>query len=369
MAAPDIDARVSKERLLPKFDFLVNKIKLYASDKDTALAALLQQRTVRKNWFEWAMRQAISGKLYVKRLTRVRIGEDDGHANFDAFYATGFAIMVVWLLYIGQAIVLPIVLGVLTVYILVTASTAVARWPLMGRFPPIIHRLMVLLIFVIIVVLIALMVTNNIEYILSQLPLYQANLQTIADDMAVRFGLDTVPSLEKVIGTWREELDIQSVALRAIGSISSVGSVLFMAMLYAGFLFSEIGSFRSKTMTALLLEADQALGVVAEVNKRIGVYLTVKTFINVILACVSFVIMWLMDIDSALFWAVMVGLMNYIPYVGSAICVAFPVVLALVLLMAVQTFVGNVLEPKMIGKSVNLSSFVVLVALVFWTAL
>lgn len=298
------------------------------------------------------------------------------------FYATGFAIMVVWLLYIGQAILLPIVLGVLTVYILVTASTAVARWPLMGRFPPIIHRLMVLLIFVIIVVLIALMVTNNIEYILSQLPLYQANLQTIADDMAVRFGLDTVPSLEKVIGTWREELDIQSVALRAVGSISSVGSVLFMAMLYAGFLFSEIGSFRSKTMTALLSDADQALGVVAEVNKRIGVYLTVKTFINVILACVSFVIMWLMDIDSALFWAVMIGLMNYIPYVGSAIGVAFPVVLALaqfgslswavlalVLLMAVQTFVGNVLEPKMIGKSVNLSSFVVLVALVFWTAL
>jgi predicted PurR-regulated permease PerM len=298
------------------------------------------------------------------------------------FYATGFAIMVVWLLYIGQAILLPIVLGVLTVYILATASTAVARWPLMGRFPPIIHRLMVLLIFVFIVILIALMVSNNIEYILSQLPLYQANLQTIADDMAVRFGLDTMPSLDKVVTKWRAELDIQSVALRAVGSISSVGSVLFMAMLYAGFLFSEVGSFRAKTMTALRTDADQALGVVAEVNKRIGVYLTVKTFINIILACVSFVIMWLMDIDSALFWAVMIGLMNYIPYVGSAVGVAFPVVLALaqfgslswavlalVLLMAVQAFVGNVLEPKMIGKSVNLSSFVVLVALVFWTAL
>lgn len=44
-------------------------------------------------------------------------------------------------------------------------------------------------------------------------------------------------------------------------------------------------------------------------------------------------------------------------------------VLAFILLMAVQMFVGNVLEPKMIGKSVNLSSFVVLVALVFWTTL
>jgi esterase/lipase superfamily enzyme len=39
LAAPDIDARVFKERLLPKFNFLVNPITLYASDKDTALAA------------------------------------------------------------------------------------------------------------------------------------------------------------------------------------------------------------------------------------------------------------------------------------------------------------------------------------------
>ena len=75
--------------------------------------------------------------------------------------------MVVWLLFIGQTILLPIVLGVLTVYILVTASASVARWPLMGSLPSIVHRLMVLLIFVIIVLLIVLMISNNIEYILS----------------------------------------------------------------------------------------------------------------------------------------------------------------------------------------------------------
>ena len=298
------------------------------------------------------------------------------------FYATGFSIMVVWLLFIGQTILLPIVLGVLTVYILVTASTAVARWPLMGSLPSIVHRLMVLLIFVIIVLLIVLMISNNIEYILSQLPLYQMNLQTLADSLAEKFELESVPSLDKIITNWWSKLDIQSFALRAVGSISSVGSVLFMSILYAGFLFSEVGNFREKMLKALGGGADQALGLMAEVNKRIGVYLTVKTAINIILACVSFVIMWLMNIDSALFWAVMIGLLNYIPFVGSAIGVGFPVVLTLAqfgsvswailafgLLMAVQTYVGNVLEPRMIGKSVNLSSFVVLVALVFWTAL
>jgi predicted PurR-regulated permease PerM len=89
-----------------------------------------------------------------------------------------------------------------------------------------------------------------------------------------------------------------------------------------------------------------------------------------------------MGVDFALFWAVMIGLMNYIPYVGSLVGVAFPVVLSLAqfgsipttlilcgLLTAAQTFVGNVLEPRWIGRQLNLSPVVVLLALSFWAAL
>jgi hypothetical protein len=83
-----------------------------------------------------------------------------------------------------------------------------------------------------------------------------------------------------------------------------------------------------------------------------------------------------------MFWAVVIGLFNYIPYVGSIIGVALPVVLSLAqfgsfgttavlagLLMAAQTWVGNILEPRMIGRQLNLSPFVVLVALSVWSAL
>lgn len=298
------------------------------------------------------------------------------------FYLTGLSIMIVWLLFIGQSILLPIILGILTVYILITASDAISRWPMMGIFPSIVHRLIVLLIFITIVALISLMVSNNIEYILSQLPIYQTNLQIVVNSLATSFGLDNVPSIDKLIANWWSNIDIQTYAFRAFGSISSIGSVLFMTALYTGFLLSEASNFREKISKALKSDASQALEIMSKVNNRIGIYLTIKTIINIILASVSFLIMWLMGIDSAVFWAVMIGFLNYIPYVGSAIGVGFPVgltlaqfgslhwaILALVLLMAVQTFVGNILEPKMIGKSVNLSSFVVLVALVFWTAI
>jgi predicted PurR-regulated permease PerM len=108
----------------------------------------------------------------------------------------------------------------------------------------------------------------------------------------------------------------------------------------------------------------------------------VKTLINVILAATSFVILWAMGVDFAVFWAVVIGLFNYIPYVGSIVGVMLPVVLSLAqfaspgttallagLLIAAQTYVGNLLEPRLIGRQLNLSPFVVLVALSVWSAM
>ena len=59
------------------------------------------------------------------------------------FYLIGSSIMVVWILFIGQSILLPIILGILTVYILLTASEAIAKWPMMNYFSKFFHRLVV----------------------------------------------------------------------------------------------------------------------------------------------------------------------------------------------------------------------------------
>ena len=100
------------------------------------------------------------------------------------------------------------------------------------------------------------------------------------------------------------------------------------------------------------------------------------------MVAVSFVIMLLLGVEFALLWAVLIGLFNYIPYIGSIIGVLFPVLLslaqfgslgpavaALAGLMGAQLFAAYVLEPRMLGKSVNLSPFMVLVSLAFWTTL
>jgi predicted PurR-regulated permease PerM len=106
-----------------------------------------------------------------------------------------------------------------------------------------------------------------------------------------------------------------------------------------------------------------------------------KTLVNAILGTVSYVVMLAMALDFALFWAVLIALFNYIPFIGT-FAVAFPIILSLAqfgsltttvilaaLLLLTQLVSDNVLEPKLFSRQLNLSPFVIIVALSFWSAI
>ena len=92
--------------------------------------------------------------------------------------------------------------------------------------------------------------------------------------------------------------------------------------------------------------------------------------------------MWLMGVENAVFWAFLIAMFNYIPYVGSfagvavvVLYVAFAygdlglIALSLALLTAAQVYVGNILEPRIFARTLNLSPLTVLLALVVWSAI
>ena len=107
-----------------------------------------------------------------------------------------------------------------------------------------------------------------------------------------------------------------------------------------------------------------------------------KTLVNVILGAISYIIMLAIGLDFALFWAVMIALLNYIPFVGSLVAVFFrsscrlpssgrstTTLILAALLLGAQLISDNVLEPRLIGRQLNLSPFVIIVALSFWSAI
>jgi predicted PurR-regulated permease PerM len=301
---------------------------------------------------------------------------------FGIFLALALALIIGWLLVVGESLILPILIAVISVYVLVTASEALTRIPGCGRLPQFIRRAIVLILFLLIFIALGGMMIVTASQINLSLPDYQENIITLLSTTATKLGFDN-PDWSKMWHEISSRFSVQQVLSNALSSVSAAAGLISMVMIYASFLMGERDGFAHKVAVALPKEQGKhAESIIRNINTAIGDYLTVKTLVNIILGTISFVIMWILDIDFALFWAVIIALLNYIPYVGSLLGVAFPVLLSIaqfgsftttialaVLLTAAQTWVGNALEPRMIGRKVNMSPFVVLVALSFWSAL
>ena len=154
--------------------------------------------------------------------------------------------------------------------------------------------------------------------------------------------------------------------------------------LYASFLLLERRSFETKLANlsddpARVARIRQVIGAI---NRRIGSYLALKTLLSLLLGVTSYVVMRMYGLEFAALWAVLITLLNFVPYVGSVLGVVFPVLMAVVQLddlgtvltlltslTALQFAIGNFLDPYVMGNSLNLSPFAILVSLAVWSEL
>jgi AI-2 transport protein TqsA len=292
-------------------------------------------------------------------------------------------VLIGWLLIVGKDLILPIFTAIVSVYVLSTAADAMGRLPLLGRLPSFLRRLLVLAGFAACVVAFGFVISTTVDQLSVAAPAYKETLSGLAARIAELLGLKALPTWEQIRTTVFPELDLRDLLLGLLGSVTSLGSGIFLVMVYAVFLIAEQRSFAAK-LAAAFPDGDRAAKVTrlfGDINRRIGDYLAIKTLINFILAAVSYVIMLVMALDFALFWAVLIGLFNYIPFVGT-FAIVFPVFLSLAqfgslsttlvlaaLLLAAQLVSDNVLEPKLFSRQLNLSPFAIIVALSFWSAI
>ncbi len=210
---------------------------------------------------------------------------------------------------------------------------------------------------------------------------YQQRLDEIVNPVMDRFGDGSWNGLNERFGlTSRFEALLGGFA-RSIQGVMS--SFVFIA-LYVVFLFAAQNSF-GKKMDDIWPDPKkrkQATLVGERIRASIEKYLGIQTLMSIIMTVLSFIIMKIFGLDNALFWALVIFILNYIPVVGSVLAGILPAMFAVVqfdsfamvgmmagLLFVVQFVISNTLQPKMMGDSMNLSALVVILSLVLWQAL
>jgi len=299
----------------------------------------------------------------------------------------GMVLLVItgWLLFLGQAIFVPAVLGAVIVYVIVGLAQVLERLPQVGaRLPVQLRYLFSFLLIGLVFSLLAYLVLANKERALALAPQYQQSLLAAIQRVAVYFGIETEPTW----GTLRQELMAQINLHRLFGSLlASMGSILVtfvVVLLYATFLLVERGVFEAKL--SRLSDDPRRVARIREVirtiNRRIGSYLALKALLSMLLGGVSYALMRLVGLEIAALWAVLIAFLNFVPYVGSVLGVLLPVLMAVVqfedpsvilqlllALSAAQFVIGNFIDPYVMGNSLNLSPVAILVSLAVWSEL
>ena len=300
-------------------------------------------------------------------------------------YGTVLLLCIGWVLHVGKPIFVPAVFGAVVVYIIVGLADALGRLPgLRRKLPSGLRYLISIAVIGLIGFLFAYLVMANRERALALAPQYQQSLLAAIQGVAVYFGFETEPTW----ATLRQDLLARINLQRLFGSLlTSVGSIVLtfvVVFLYATFLLLERRSFETKLANlsddpARVARIRQVIGAI---NQRIGSYLALKTLISLLLGVLSYVVMRLFGLEFAALWAVLAAFLNFIPYVGSVLGVVFPVLMAIVqfgdlgtiltillALTALQFAIGNFLDPYMMGNSLNLSPFAILISLAVWSEL
>ena len=162
--------------------------------------------------------------------------------------------------------------------------------------------------------------------------------------------------------------------LLGLGSVLSNG---FLILLTVIFILAEASTFPRKLRT-VLDDPERDLPYFERFAEKVNRYIAIKTTVSLATGAFVSLALAVIGVEHAILWGLLAFLLNYVPTIGSAIAAVPPVLLALIQLgvghavavagvfVVVNIVMGNVVEPRFMGRSLGLSTLVVFLSLVFW---
>ena len=283
-----------------------------------------------------------------------------------------------YLLIAGRSILIPFVMAIFIWHLLNSINNGMQKIPNIGpRLPTWLSMILSLLVVIVFFKVLINIISNNVYDVMAAAPRYQENLLAIFNNLDKKYHIKGFTDFNTIL----QELNIQNLVLNIYGVFTTLTSSAVLIALYVVFLFVEQHYFGLKMDAFFPQEGHRKLvkNIISHITKDTQTYLGIKTLLSLATAIASWVIMKWVDLDFAEFWALLIFFLNYIPNIGAMVATAFPVALALVQfeswwpfveitsgIIAVQFVVGNFLEPRLLGKSLNVSTLVILFAIGLW---
>jgi AI-2 transport protein TqsA len=298
--------------------------------------------------------------------------------NSDTVQSTSLAILTsiaaIAVLFILKPILIPFLIAVMISYIISPLVEKMFSY----KIPRIITLLVIILLLMgLLANITQVLVSNGIEFA-KDYPSYQEQFSTLLERVSTRR-----PWLDQVVNqfsSWIFALPVGSYVNTLLNSSVNLLSNTFLILLFVTYLCLSGNQMQEKVLKAFPGPQGKKIEIIlSHINSDIRKYISLHTLMSIATGVSVTLVCFYFKVPFAPIWGFLAFTLNYIPTIGSIISSIPPVITAAVtvgvqpavwvalLVLGIQSFWGNVIEPKLAGSSLGISPLVILLSLVFWS--
>jgi predicted PurR-regulated permease PerM len=298
-------------------------------------------------------------------------------------FSLGFFVvaLIFYILYIGKSIFIPFIIALAIGYFIITLVEGIQNLSFRSwHLPKPVAYLLAIAILIALFWMFLNMLIVNVSNLVQSAPEYQQKFIALTKKILEIFNIKQPPDFSKFF----EGIDFVSWGSSILFMLTDFAGSFGIILVYVLFILLENIHFSNK-LDALFKDEknrDTTERILKKVSNQIQSYVRIKTLISFFTAFLSYIVLAAADVDFAVFWAFLIFFLNFIPLIGSIVATIFPSLLTLLqfgdpvrfaavtlTLVAIQIVVGNFIEPRVMGKSFNMSCLVILLSLALWGAI
>lgn len=262
-------------------------------------------------------------------------------------------------------------------FLLAAFATAVClpllAWLKKKRVPETPAVLLVILALIVVTGLMFTIIGSSVSNFIDKIPFYEEKFQTLWKDTFVFLSKYNLADED----AFMNEMNPKNIFAILGAFLSSFGNVLASSLLVLIIFIFMI--FESTTYgRKLKLIAPNSFSQSEVIRRRLTKYFGIKFLTSMATGLTITIALLILGVDFPVLWGFLAFVLNFIPSIGSFIAAVPGVILALLLLgpigglvtaiiyFVVNTVVGNIIEPQLMGKNLGISPLIVFIAMLFW---
>ena len=253
----------------------------------------------------------------------------------------------------------------------------IVRYAAKRKVPPAFSISMIMLIIVVGFFFISSVLGSSLNDFTRSLPASRGAIISkikVLQEYAATLNIDI--STEEIM-TYVDPAALMNFVTRLLSSFSGMMTNLFLLLMTIFFMLFEVSALPGK-LNKIMKNPDAGMANIKSAIEGITRYVAIKTAISAATGLVVWIFLSWVGVKFALLWAMLAFLLNYIPNIGSIIAALAPIIQSLLFnsfydalivsggFIIINIVLGNIIEPKVMGKGLGLSTLVVFLSLLFW---